>query len=109
MKSLAKVERQLEPQARSQARSRPSLRSQEQEAGPTPASRPMGAPSDQSGHSFNQISVLPRPALHIQRKLAIGPSSDGYELEADRVAEQVMRMPEPRSAALGLSSSVAAL
>ena len=32
---------------------------------------------------------------HIQAKLRIGQSNDRYEQEADRVAEQVMRMPEP--------------
>ena len=31
----------------------------------------------------------------IQAKLKIGPANDVYELEADRVAEQVMRMPKP--------------
>jgi hypothetical protein len=31
----------------------------------------------------------------IQAKLRIGPPGDVYEQEADRVAEQVMRMPEP--------------
>lgn len=32
----------------------------------------------------------------LQRKLAISEPGDQYEQEADRVAEQVMRMPEPR-------------
>lgn len=40
---------------------------------------------------FQNISSLPR----IQTKLKIGRSDDKYEQEADRVAEQVMRMPEP--------------
>jgi hypothetical protein len=31
----------------------------------------------------------------IQAKLAVGPAGDQYEREADRVAEEVMRMPEP--------------
>lgn len=31
----------------------------------------------------------------IQTKLAVGPPGDVYEQEADRAAEQVMRMPEP--------------
>lgn len=31
----------------------------------------------------------------IQAKLILGSPSDKYEIEADRVAEQVMRMPEP--------------
>ena len=33
------------------------------------------------------------PAPHIQFKLTVGPASDRYEQEADRVAEQVMSMP----------------
>ncbi len=35
----------------------------------------------------------------IQAKLNIGQPGDKYEQEADRVAEQFMRMPEPRSLA----------
>jgi hypothetical protein len=34
----------------------------------------------------------------IQTKLTVGPAGDRYEQEADRVAEQVMTMPPPRSA-----------
>ena len=33
--------------------------------------------------------------LTIQAKLKIGAPDDKYEQEADRIAEQVMRMPEP--------------
>jgi hypothetical protein len=33
--------------------------------------------------------------IKVQPKLTIGPVDDVYEQEADRVAEQVMRMPEP--------------
>jgi len=33
----------------------------------------------------------------VQPKLMVGPSDDGYEQEADRVAEQVMGMPVPTS------------
>ncbi len=43
------------------------------------------------GHSFGRVSVLP-----IQTKLTIGQPGDKHEQEADRVAEQVMRMPEPK-------------
>ena len=35
-------------------------------------------------------------ADHIQLKLRIGAPNDRYEQEADRVADQVMRMPEPQ-------------
>ena len=43
--------------------------------------------------SSNSISGLVKPL--IQPKLKIGAPNDKYEQEADRVAEQVMRMPEP--------------
>lgn len=33
----------------------------------------------------------------IQAKLAVGPADDEYEREADRVADEVMRMPDPAS------------
>jgi hypothetical protein len=34
----------------------------------------------------------------IQKKLTVGPPDDEFEQEADRVAEQVMRMPDPAAA-----------
>jgi hypothetical protein len=39
--------------------------------------------------------LVSQPPL-IQAKLTISPPKDRYEEEADRIAEQVMRMPEPR-------------
>jgi hypothetical protein len=39
------------------------------------------------------MAALSRPAF--QRKLVVNEPGDQYEQEADRVAEQVMRMPEP--------------
>src|SRR5271166_279145 len=57
--------------------------------------------------SLSRISILPPdapppapplsgpPALILQPKLAIGSVDDPLEHEADRVAEQVMRMPDP--------------
>jgi hypothetical protein len=42
-----------------------------------------------------QIRELLRP-LRLQAKLTIGQPGDKYEQEADRVADEVMRMPEPR-------------
>lgn len=41
------------------------------------------------------ISLSAKPPLPLQRKLTIGAVDDPYEREADRVAETVMRMPEP--------------
>jgi Domain of unknown function (DUF4157) len=35
----------------------------------------------------------------IQAKLAVGPADDGYEREADRMADEAMRMPEPQALA----------
>ena len=48
----------------------------------------------QCGGCRRQALVGDRPVL-VQPKLKIGRSGDKYEQEADRVAEQVMRMPEP--------------
>ncbi len=39
----------------------------------------------------------------LQAKLTIGQTDDPYEREADRVADQVMRMPAPQSSGHGLS------
>lgn len=47
------------------------------------------------GHSFAEIDLFP-----IQPKLVVGSPDDKYEREADRVAEQVMRMSEPTLATL---------
>jgi len=41
------------------------------------------------------LRLLSRSAPAIQRKLAINQPGDQYEQEADRVAEPVMRMPDP--------------
>ncbi len=46
-------------------------------------------------------SLFPRPLLPLQRKLAIGSTTDPLEAEADQVADQVMKMraPSPQIAA----------
>ena len=44
----------------------------------------------------NQQTPLSAAPLLIQPKLAIGEPDDKYEREADRMAETVMRMPEPK-------------
>ena len=41
--------------------------------------------------------LRPTPRLTFQTKLTVNTPGDAYEQEADRVAEQVMRMPEPQS------------
>src|SRR5262245_17523493 len=45
--------------------------------------------------AVRQILHAPRP----QAKLTVGAPDDAFEQEADRVADQVMRMPEPGVAA----------
>lgn len=45
-------------------------------------------------HDLSRIPMHPPTAGAIQTKLAINKPGDEYEHEADRVAEQVMRMPE---------------
>lgn len=47
------------------------------------------------GHSFGALDVSVAPAGAIQPKLTVGAPDDQYEAEADRVASQVMRMPDP--------------
>jgi hypothetical protein len=46
-------------------------------------------------HDFNQIPLHPKLPANIQAKLTVGPPGDIYEQQADRISEQVMRMPEP--------------
>jgi len=57
------------------------------------ASRAMasGSPTD-----FSRVPASGRAAGAIQAKLVIGEAGDSFEQEADRVAEQTMRMPEGR-------------
>ena len=66
---------------------------------------PTPPPSDPLplSHSFGQMTVFP-----IQAKLKIGQPNDKYEQEADRVAEQVMQMPEPGSPAAAITRLVRA-
>ena len=48
------------------------------------------------GHDFARIPSSPPQTGAIQTKLEINEPGDEYEQEADRVAEHVMRMPEPQ-------------
>jgi len=43
--------------------------------------------------NFHKISILPPSSAPLQPKLKINAPNDKYEQEADRVADQVMRMP----------------
>lgn len=50
--------------------------------------------SPRFGDDFSRITVHASPGANIQSKLKIGAPGDRYEQEADRVADQVMRMDE---------------
>lgn len=56
----------------------------------------IGTTSPCFGHDFSRIPLYPPIGRVIQTKLAINTPGDEYEQEADRVAEQVMRLPEPQ-------------
>ena len=47
-------------------------------------------------HGLSRIPITSSAGGAIQTKLAINEPGDSYEQEADRMAEQVMRTPEPR-------------
>jgi outer membrane protein OmpA-like peptidoglycan-associated protein len=51
--------------------------------------------------------MLSRSAPSIQTKLTVNQPGDRYEQEADRVADHVMRMPDPALATTAISSSAA--
>lgn len=48
-----------------------------------------------SGLGIGRIPVSSAPARTLQTKLAVNTPGDAFEQEADRVADQVMRMPNP--------------
>lgn len=54
------------------------------------------AASHRFEHDFSRIHIHPPAAGPIQTKLAINKPEDEFEQEADRVSEQVMRMPKPQ-------------
>lgn len=49
-----------------------------------------------SGHDFSRIPMLPGVRAPLQPKLTVNAPGDAYEQEADRISEQVMRMPQPQ-------------
>jgi hypothetical protein len=55
-----------------------------------------GPASPRFGQDLSRIPIHPPAAGAIQTKLAINELGDGYEEDADRMAEQVMRTPEPQ-------------
>src|SRR5450755_4567665 len=48
-----------------------------------------------SGQVFSRLGIFSKPAKTIQPKLTVNTPGDAFEQEADRVADQVMRMPSP--------------
>jgi hypothetical protein len=58
-----------------------------------------------AGFDFSAVPVRHYPSLRIQPKLAVGQSDDPLEHEADRLADQVMRMPEPQAKTHNLSNA----
>lgn len=68
------------------------------------------APGSPFDHALRQAPVHATTPVTVQHKLTIGTAGDAHEREADRVAEQVMRIPEPPAVAgdgQGLSGSYA--
>lgn len=62
--------------------------------------------SNKASKATKPVAVSHVPAVKsiIQPKLKIGQPNDKYEQEADRVADQVMRMPEPQKTSSNQSS-----
>src|SRR5258706_10368796 len=54
------------------------------------------SPRSSFGHDFSRIPIHSPGAGAIQTKLAINEPGDAYEHEAERIAQQVMRMPQPQ-------------
>ena len=55
-----------------------------------------GTETRRFGRDFSRIPIHASAAKAIQTKLVINRPGDNYEQEADRVSEQIMRMPQPR-------------
>jgi hypothetical protein len=58
--------------------------------------RSITAPTPLLGHDFQRIPLYSSAAGTLQTKLAINEPGDEYEQEADLIAEQVTRAPEPQ-------------
>ncbi len=70
-------------------------------APPVAAARQTPAPGPAPAHDFRRIAVHAPAPVPIPAQLTVNALGDRYEQEADRVAEQVLRMapPAPRAAA----------
>ena len=63
--------------------------------GPVASAKHTAAPEHSQPNALWQHSALESPRIRFQAKLAVSAPSDPSELEADRMADQVMRIPEP--------------
>ena len=61
--------------------------------------------SPRFAHDFSRIPVHAAAPAILQTKLQVNTPGDAYEQEAERVAEQVMRMPEPHLPRTGADGS----
>jgi hypothetical protein len=94
MRSFARVPDQFDlPAAFRLIRPNKATRGLTQGEPRTPESSAEAAP--RFGHDFSRVPVS-SGAGAIQAKLTVNAPGDIYEQEAERTAEQVMRMPEPR-------------
>lgn len=89
------------PQQAAPPRRRPNARDESgvQTAQRPPQAHPAGAEAaalPRPAYDFGRMPVLSRAPVGLQNKLAVGAPDDAFEREADRVAEHVMRTPEPR-------------
>src|SRR6185437_540785 len=64
----------------------------------SPADNPNAWQRNAAYHSGRAVKPV-GPRINLQAKLMVGAVNDPLEMEADRVADQVMRMPEPHTAA----------
>lgn len=58
---------------------------------------PVDSASTRFTHDFSRIPVYAKTPVNVQTKPMVNAPGDLYEQEADRVAERLMRMPEPKS------------
>jgi hypothetical protein len=63
--------------------------------GPVLEAESAATASPRFAHDFSRIPVHAAAPAILQTKLQVNTPGDAYEQEAERVAEQVMRMPEP--------------
>ena len=72
------------------------------------ATRPAWESHSRDLYGGNQATLrrLSRGNHHLQYKLEVGPANDPLETEADRVADHVMRMPDPAVASSGAAQSL---